>query len=60
MLNSEYNVTVLDILFFLLAFLNLLVLAVASLAFETVQLLDFSFIIHAGRGSPLGRRGPGW
>lgn len=60
MLNSENNVTVLDILFFLHAFPNLLVLAVASLAFETIQLLEFSFIIQAGPGPPLGRQVPGW
>lgn len=45
MLNRKKIVTVLDILFFLHAFTNLLVLAVASLTFETIQLLEVSFII---------------
>lgn len=44
-LNRKNIVTVLSILFFLCAFLNLHVLAVASSAFETVQLLEVSFII---------------
>lgn len=54
MLNSENNVTVLDILFFLHAFPNLLVLAVASLAFETIQLLEY-LIHHPGWPRP-----PSW
>lgn len=41
------------------AFPNLLVLAVASLAFETIQLPEVSFIIWAGPGSPFGRQVPG-